>query len=125
MASLSKGIAMSHKKNGLTPVVLPKKEILNLKSVLGNTTKKALTFEAVANNQGIRTNDIRDHAFCSNVPQAAIDANKKLMNHGLMIICDKPAHKARNAAFHHWYLVQAPIHNLSVQMASNDPLFDH
>lgn len=123
MTGLTNGIAMSHKKNGLTPVVLTQKDISSLKSLLGNTTKKALVLDAVANNQGIRTNDIRTFANCSNVPQAAIDANKKLMNHGLMIICVKPSHLAHNAAFHYWYLVQAPIQNISVQLAMNDPRY--
>ncbi len=118
------GIAMSLKKDGYTPLSLSRKEICNLVSALGNSTKKALVCEAIAHNQGMRTNAIRDYANCSNVPNAAQDANKVLLNHGLMIICVQPPREAYNAGFHYWYLVQAPTQYISVKMAMNDPHFD-
>lgn len=114
------GLAMPHKKIGCTPVVLSAKEVAQLLKLLGYTTKKALAFQAIAQKQGIRTDEVRLFANCSNVPNAAIDANKKLMNYGLMLICDKPAHKAYNSGFHFWYLVEAPIQQVPVAMAMND-----
>ncbi len=116
------GLAQPTQKNGqnLTLVTLSEKEQNSIAAVLGNDTKKALTFLAVANKQGSRTNEIRMFANCSNVPQAAIDANKKLMNYGLMLVCLKPPHKAYNSAFHFWYLIQAPIMDIPVSMSAND-----
>ncbi|MGO2497762.1 MAG: hypothetical protein ACTH6I_07050 [Vibrio litoralis] len=117
------GMAQSTKKHGQTLITLSNQEIQSLLSPLGTNTKKALTFQAIAQQQGIRTDAIRSFANCSNVPQAAIDANKKLMNYGLMLHCVKPPHGAYNSAFHFWYLIQAPIQYLNVEMAVNDGLF--
>ncbi|HHG3093055.1 TPA: hypothetical protein ACPVXD_003263 [Vibrio parahaemolyticus] len=116
------GLAQPTLKNGqnLTLVTLTEKEQASIAAVLGNKTKKALTFLAVAKQQGSRTNEIRTFANCSNVPQAAIDANKKLMNYGLMLVCLKPPHAAYNSAFHFWYLIEAPIMNVPISMSSND-----
>ena len=115
------GMAMP-KKNGQTPITLSKGEIKKLLLLLGNT-KKAAVFEAIANNPGIRTDEIRNFANCSNVPALAYQATKKLMNHGLMLECFKPAGVASNAQFHYWYLIKAPMVNVPVTMSVNDPNF--
>ncbi|AJR09625.1 hypothetical protein C9J03_25900 [Photobacterium gaetbulicola] len=86
-------------------------------------SKTALVFMAIANQPGIRTNEVRPLANdCSNVPSLVDDINKKIMNKGLMIIRMEPVGVAPNEAFHHWYLVEAPIMQVPVEMAVNDPI---
>jgi hypothetical protein len=114
------GMIRPTKKHGLHLITLTTDEINSISKSLGFKFKKTLTFVAVAQKQGIRTNEIRLFADCSNVPQAAIDANKKLMNFGLMLICEKPSHGVYNSDFHYWYLVEAPIMTIRVGMAVND-----
>ncbi|ENM8378397.1 hypothetical protein ND980_15535 [Vibrio diabolicus] len=114
------GMVQSTKKCGSYLVTLSNDEISSISKALGLKYKKTLTFVAVAQKQGIRTDEVRLFADCSNVPQAAIDANKKLMNFGLMLVCDKPTYGASNSGFHYWYLVKAPIMYLPVDMAVND-----
>ncbi|MGF1707255.1 hypothetical protein [Enterovibrio baiacu] len=87
----------------------------------GKFTKTSLAFEAIALTQGITTDLVRLHAGCSNVPQLVDDVNKKIMNLGLMIVRVDPLGVPPNAAFHHWYLVEAPIQQVDRQMAANDP----
>ncbi|WP_269748134.1 hypothetical protein [Enterovibrio coralii] len=41
---------------------------------------------------------------------------------GLMIVRVDPLGVPPNAAFHHWYLVEAPIQQVDRQMAANDPI---
>lgn len=123
MTSLNIGLVQPSKKYGQTLITLSNKEIQSLLTPLGTDTKKALTFQAIAQQQGIRTDDIRLFANCSNVPQAAIDANKKLMNYGLMLHCVRPPHGSYNSGFHFWYLIEAPIEYVNVEMAVNDGLF--
>lgn len=120
MRNSNVGLAMPRKVDGYTRVSVSDKELKTLLTSLGVTTKKALVLKAVVQNPGWKTDAIRNFACCSNVSQAADDANKKLMNFGLMIICTKPSYVAKNAVFHNWYLVQAPIEMLPVKMATND-----
>lgn len=86
------------------------------------TTKTANVLRAVNGNPGITTDKIRHIAFCSNVPDLVRAINKKLMNVGLMIIRVEPVGVPQNCAFHHWFLVQAPIVTVPVSMAVNDPI---
>ncbi|ELA9241755.1 hypothetical protein QUO02_000875 [Vibrio alginolyticus] len=89
----------------------------------GLPAKTALVFAAIAKNPGIKTNEVRSLARdCSNVPSLVEDINKKIMNKGLMIVRQEPLGVAPNESFHHWYLVQAPIQNVPVSMAVNDPV---
>lgn len=89
----------------------------------GELAKTALVFAAIAQNPGIKTNDIRRMARdCSNVPSLVDDINKKIMNKGFMIIRIDPIGVAPNESCHHWYLVKAPIMQLPVEMAVNDPI---
>lgn len=114
------GMIRPTKKHGQHLVTLSNDEIESISKAMGSKYKKTLTFVAVARKQGIRTDEVRLFANCSNVPNAAIDANKKLMNYGLMLHCVKPPHGAYNSGFHFWYLIKAPIMTLPVGMAVND-----
>lgn len=87
----------------------------------GNT-KTASVLKVIHNNPGITTDNVRYIASCSNVPDLVHAINKKIMNFGLMIVRIEPVGVPSNAAFHHWYLVYAPVMNISVSMAVNDPL---
>ncbi|ANS87900.1 hypothetical protein VSVS12_04200 [Vibrio scophthalmi] len=90
----------------------------------GKLAKAALVLRAIAQNQGIKTDEIRNLAdACSNPAHSIRDINKKLMNKGLMIIRMDPVGVAPNESCHHWFLVEAPIEQIKVHMASNDPLF--
>ncbi|MGF1708890.1 hypothetical protein [Enterovibrio baiacu] len=89
----------------------------------GRLCKTALVLKAIALEPGITTDKVRIKSeHCSNVPCLVDAINKKLMNKGLMIIRIEPVGVAHNEAFHHWYLVEAPIMNVPVQMAVNDPI---
>ncbi|MCB5450226.1 hypothetical protein G4B85_14580 [Vibrio lentus] len=91
----------------------------------GKLSKAALALRAIARNQGIQTNKIRLLADgLSNPSNSIIDMNKKLMNKGLMIIRVEPLGVAPNEDFHHWFLVKAPIQKITVEMSSNDPLYE-
>ena len=108
-------------------VHLDEQTIENLAPLFGKQgqSKTSYVFRAIVNEQGITTNYIRMIADCSNVPSLVSDINKKLMNKGLMIIRIDPVGVPPNAAFHHWFLVEAPISNIYVDgLASNDPRFD-
>lgn len=90
----------------------------------GRFAKIALVFLAIARNQGIKTDEIRNLAdSCSNPADSIRDINKKLMNKGLMIVRMDPVGVAPNESCHHWFLVEAPIQQISVKMSSNDPLY--
>ncbi|MBE8566811.1 hypothetical protein [Vibrio sp. OPT20] len=89
----------------------------------GLPAKTALVLAAIAKNPGIKTNEVRSLARdCSNVPSLVDDINKKIMNKGLMIVRQEPVGVAPNESCHHWYLVEAPIQNVPVGMAVNDPV---
>ncbi|TKF29260.1 hypothetical protein [Enterovibrio norvegicus] len=89
----------------------------------GKLPKIALAFKAIAENPGITTDEVRLLAnHYGNVSDGVRAMKKKLMNKGLMVECVKPFGVAPNEAFHHWYLVEAPIMNVPVQMAVNDPI---
>ncbi len=91
----------------------------------GKLAKAALVLRAIAQNQGIKTNVIRNLADdCSNPADSIRDINKKLMNKGLMIIRMDPVGVAPNECCHHWFLVEAPNQQVPVKMSSNDPLYD-
>ncbi|TKF14499.1 hypothetical protein FCV43_19645 [Vibrio genomosp. F6] len=91
----------------------------------GKVAKAALVLCAIAQNQGIKTNEIRNLAdACSNPADSIRDINKKLMNKGLMIIRMDPVGVAPNESCHHWFLIEAPIQQVSVKMSSNDPLYN-
>ncbi|QIR08054.1 hypothetical protein [Salinivibrio costicola] len=84
-------------------------------------TKMAKVFVAVADTPLINTHQIRMVTDISNPSDAIQAINKKLMNHGLMIMREEPIGVPPNGDFHYWYLCKAPIQTLPVQMADNDP----
>ncbi len=85
------------------------------------TSKTAAVLDAIASNPGITTDSIREYARCSNVPDLVFNINKKLMNKMLMIVRVEPLGCPPNAAFHHWYLIEAPIMDCPVGLSVNDP----
>lgn len=89
----------------------------------GKLPKIALAFKAIAENPGITTDDVRLIAnHYGNVSNGVREMNKKLLDKGLMIERHDPLGCPPNAAFHHWYLVEAPVMNVPVSMAANDPV---
>ncbi|OOF35287.1 hypothetical protein [Salinivibrio costicola] len=84
-------------------------------------TKMAKVFVAVVDTPLINTHQIRMVTDISNPSNAIHAINKKLMNHGLMIMREEPIGVPPNGDFHYWYLCEAPIQTLPVQMANNDP----
>ncbi|WP_305406525.1 hypothetical protein [Photobacterium leiognathi] len=90
----------------------------------GKLSKASMILRAIAMNQGIKTDEIRNLAdACSNPAHSIRDINKKLMNKGLLIVRMDPVGVAPNECCHHWFLVEAPIETVKVQMSSNDPLY--
>lgn len=90
----------------------------NVKSL----SKTALLLKAISDNPLSQTSVLRNMANCANVPDLVALMNKKLMNKGLMVVRMEPVGVARNADFHRWGLIKAPIAQLPVQMAVNDPV---
>ena len=88
----------------------------------GELSKTAKLLKAISDNPLSQTNELRQLANCSNVPDLVGFINKKLMNKGLMVIRVEPVGVAPNDDFHYWCLIEAPIMNVPVQMAVNDPL---
>lgn len=108
------------------PVIrLPRAEMESLAKGLGKQgqSKKAAVFRCIAQKPGVTTDVARISGNCSNIPDMVYSINKKLMNRGLMIYRESPKGVAPNAGFHHWYLVEAPIMQVDVAYASNDPRF--
>ena len=71
-----------------------------------------MILRAIATNQGIKTNEIRNLAdVCSNPADSIREINKKLMNKGLLIVRMEPIGVAHNECCHHCFLVEAPIEN--------------
>ncbi|WP_435000179.1 hypothetical protein ACRZ5S_22460 (plasmid) [Vibrio scophthalmi] len=120
-------------KRSLTPVSnapyqLTASEFTQLSRTLWNTslgkvTKSALLLKAISDNPYAQTTTLRNLANCANVPDLVANINKKLMNHGLMIVRIEPVGVPRNADFHKWCLVKANITHIPVQMSVNDPTF--
>ena len=122
------------KKNETTPmpssnhvghpqITLPKKTIDDYALFWGKNgnSKTANVLRVINDNPGITTDKVRILAGCSNVSDLSSAINKKLMNKGFMILRIDPIGVAPNEAFHHWYLVVAPIENVAVTMSVNDP----
>nr|AKN40950.1 hypothetical protein [Enterovibrio norvegicus] len=112
---------------GLSLVYLLETEVQRIKKIKwskrnGKDSKMALVFESIALTQGVKTDAARRYANCSNIPNMVDNINKKIMSLGLMIVRVDPWGVPPNADFHHWYLVEAPIMNVPVQMAVNDPI---
>ncbi|HGF7375728.1 TPA: hypothetical protein AB5C23_003434 [Vibrio cholerae] len=114
----------SSKRVGYPQVTLPSKTLDDYTLFWGRNgnTKTANVLRAVNGKQGITTDEIRAFAKCSNVPDLVRAINKKLMNKGLMIIRIEPVCVAPNEAFHHWFLVKAPMMDVPVKMSVNDPI---
>ena len=88
----------------------------------GELSKTANLLKAISDNPLAQTNTLRALADCSNVPDLVRSINKKLMNSGLMVIRVSPPVGAPNENFHFWCLIEAPIMDIPVHMAVNDPL---
>ncbi|SMY18465.1 hypothetical protein [Photobacterium aquimaris] len=114
----------SFKKHGNNVKILTDNELKQFANLFGKKgeTKTAKVLKAIALNPGITTDEIRAFAKCSNVPNLAHNITVKLLNFGLMIHREAPRGVAPNGAFHHWYLIEAPIHDISRNMAVNDPI---
>ncbi|NVN82752.1 MULTISPECIES: hypothetical protein [unclassified Vibrio] len=114
-------------KVGHPIVKLTEKQFTNYSSLwasrqAGKLSKTAQLLKAISDNPLSQTNELRQLAGCSNVPDLVNSINKKLMSKGLMVIRVEPVGVARNDDFHFWCLIEAPIMNIPVQMAVNDPL---
>lgn len=114
----------SYKKNGNNVKILTEKEIKQFAMLFGKQgkSKTAKVLETIATKPGVKTDEIRELAKCSNVPSLAHNITVKLLNFGLMIHREAPRGMAPNEDFHHWYLIEAPIQDLPRHMAINDPI---
>lgn len=112
--------------DGFSIVSLPEKEVRQLAMLFGKggDSKTGHVFSAIAIIPGLKSDEvaIEADAVGSYIPRMCSHATTKLMNHGLMLHCVEPAGKPRNGDYHQWYLVEAPIEYLSVEMAVNDPI---
>ncbi|MCG7535816.1 hypothetical protein [Pseudoalteromonas sp. OOF1S-7] len=84
-------------------------------------TKMRRAIEYVAMHPGELTHIVRSQSGCSNISEAFRNANKRLLNVGLMVVCQPQKGKGRTQDVHHWYLIHAPLVKVKVQHASNDP----
>ncbi|MGR5146782.1 hypothetical protein ACQKP8_09590 [Photobacterium alginatilyticum] len=111
--------------DGLSIVLLSDKEARQFAMLFGKNgnSKTGRTIFTAGTNPGLKSNEIAIEADVvgSYVPSLFKHANTKLMNFGLMLYPVEPAGKPRNADYHTWYLVEAPIEHLPVGMAVNDP----
>lgn len=88
----------------------------------GKLSKTANLLKAISDNPLAQTNTLRVLADCSNVSDRVRSINKKIMNSGLMIIRVSPTTVSPSEDFHYWCLIEAPIVDIPVKMAVNDPL---
>ena len=126
MANLN--VKPSLKQVGHTTVKITDKQFNNWKTLWrtrsGKISKTALLLKAISEHPLLQTNELRRLVDCSNVPDLVRSINKKIMNKGYMVIRVAPANLAPNDDFHFWCLVEAPIMDISVKMAVNDPVLD-
>ena len=80
-------------------------------------TKTADVLRCINSKPGVKTDEIRSFANCSNVPCLVDSINKRLKPHGYKIERLDPQGKAVNADFHSWYLINIPFAN----PANDDP----
>jgi hypothetical protein len=99
---------------------LPKQELNKVLSGFGKT-KMRRAIEYVAHHSGELTHTVRSESGCSNISEAFRSANKRLLNKGLMVVCQPQKGKSKTQDVHQWYLIHAPIVKVEVQHASNDP----
>ncbi|RJE76797.1 hypothetical protein BGP78_10320 [Pseudoalteromonas sp. MSK9-3] len=96
---------------------------LELKKVLSGfgKTKMRRAIEYVAHHPGELTHTVRSQSECSNISEAFRNANKRLLNVGLLIVCQPQKGKGKTQDVHQWYLIHAPVVKVGVHHASNDP----
>lgn len=127
MAQLNYGLPSRH-QIGHAPVRLTEQQLDNYIGMWrrrkgGLPAKCALLLKAISDYPLIKTHEARRLADdCSNVPNQVALINRKLMNKGYMIIRIDPVGVAHNEDFHHWCIIEAPMMQLSVGMAVNDPI---
>ncbi|MCF6441054.1 hypothetical protein L1077_16580 [Pseudoalteromonas luteoviolacea] len=97
------------------------KSELNKALVGFGKTKMRNAIEYVASHPGDITHVVRSQSGCSNISEAFRNANKRLLNVGLMVVCKPQKGKGKTQDVHQWYLIHAPIVQVKVQHASNDP----
>ncbi len=106
-------------KNPNTAHLTPKELRQALAAFQGEQQPRVIT--GIHNNPGILTHNVCGSFYCNNVPDIAQNANPRLLNYGLKLLCTPQEKPNKLTRSHHWWLCRiGEIEIFEVTAAAND-----
>ncbi len=106
-------------KNPNTARITPEELKQALSGFKGKQQPRVIT--GIYNNPGILTHNVCGSFYCNNVPDIAQNANPRLLNYGLKLVCTPQDNPSKLTKSYHWWLCNVgEIELFEVGVAAND-----